>query len=511
MKEFDAFENSIKESIGGFADTKPSKMLWVKINASLLFAFLLRKTSLIVGTLSLVTIASFGWIYSSNTSSNSLNTNIETNEQITKTTINSNKTNYNNSISNKTSSSTAKISNKKHTSINTTTNNKAISNSNEPKQELKTNSTNKASNAHSLEVEQTTIASTENKQAEKQGKQKNYSKNVGATYIAAAQTNSLVKQGVNKQPNNSSSYKNNSTEQVFSDYKVLKMSLINTSYKYNNEDFMKNPKYKTIDYRGTKLFTDYEIFMGPNLNYSMFELNPNNISDNELNKQSILPSYHFGGNFNLYYKDWLVRTGINYSTIDEQISYSTTSLNIDSRTYYYTIISNTYTWDTIGWNKNVSGTLDSIPIVSLGVQQTSSQNSITEYDSTISTQKLQYRNSYSSINIPLLIGRRFIFDRFTFDVATGISWSHITKFETHILDPISGEVIIANQENSNVKKDVFNGVLAIGAGYKLNGLNTLFIRPELQYNFNSIFDKTNFNKYKVLQMRLSVGLRYSIK
>ena len=510
MKEFDAFENSIKESMGGFADTKPSRMLWIKINTSLLFAFLLRKTSLIVGAISLITIASFGWISSNNTVQ-TLSTNNINNELQPKTAINTKQTQLNNT---NVTNNTQKALKKNNTYTTDNKSSKIISQTNtetnRSKQILTNKSTNNSSKTNFSKSKQS-IVSTNNKPAIKPKVQKKYSKEVSATYIASTQKGSLTKQGVDKALNNSSSNKSEANKLVFSDYKVLKMSLINTDYEYNNENFINNPKYKIVNNRETKLFTDYEIFMGPNLNYSTFELNPNNISDNELNKSSLLPSYHFGGNYNLDYKDWIIRTGINYSTIKEQINYTTSSLNIDSRTYYYTIISNTYSWDTTGWNTNAGNNTDSIPIVTLGVQQTSSNNSITEYDSTITIQKLQYKNSYSSINIPLLIGRRFTFDRFTFDVATGISWSHITKFETHILDPISGEVIIANQENSSIKKDVFNGVISIGAGYKLNSLNTLFIRPELQYNFNSIFDKANFNKYKVLQMRLSIGLRYSIK
>jgi len=514
MKEFDAFENSIKESIGGFADTKPSRMLWVKINASLLFAFLLRKTSLIVGTLSLATIASFSLIYSNNTTS--LNNNNAIKELHTKTINNSNNKTISNTNNKDLSEITkpsenidkSEISNRNNTSIttiktNNTKNNIAqINHNNKSQNSSAVASINKPSNTNSTSIKSiaaTTSISNNNRNR------------VNTTYAINTQKSSPKKTENNNLINESITNDRQNSDLIPSNYQVLRMSLIRSTNKYATESLMQNPVYKITANQGKKVYSDYEIFMGPNLNYSIFELNPNNISDKELNKSSLLPSYHFGGNYNLYYKNWIIRSGLNYSTINEQINYTTTTLNIDSRTYFYTITSNTYTWDTTGWNTNVGGALDSIPIVSLGVQQSSNQNSVTISDSTISTQKLQYKNSYTSINIPLLIGRRFNFDRFVFDVATGISWSHITKFETHILDPINGEVIVANQDNSNIKKDVFNGVFSIGAGYRLNGLNTLFIRPELQYNFNSIFDKSNFNNYKALQMRLSIGLRYSIK
>ncbi len=526
MKEFDAFENSIKESIKGFADTKPSKMLWLKINVSLLFAFLLRKTSLIIGIFIIITIASFGWIYSKNTSS--LNTKTTINKFLAKATDNPNNNILNNTSSNR-SVGALKTSNNsmvQKTPKGITTNMLAE----ETKEISKKHANNNINDNSSLKPDIIKVQNSStiildntitNKNTKKSGTINSNTlaiKNIindktakKTSYIVDTQNRSIREIDNNKLVNKRSLSKDEQQSNFLSDYKIFIMSLINTSNKYSNEDFLKNPKYKIIPSHNNKILSDYEVFMGPNLNYSIFKLNPNNISDNELNKSSILPSYHFGANYNFYYKNWFIRTGINYSNIKEQINYTTNSLDIDSHTFYYTIVSNTYNWDTTGWNTNMGGSIDSIPIVSLGVQQTNNQTSITEYDSTINSQKQQYKNSYSSINIPLLMGYKFNFDRFTFDIATGISWSHITKLETHILDPIIGEVVTVNKDNGNVKRDIFNGVFSFGVGYRINGLNTIFIRPELQYNFNSIFDKTNFNKYKVLQMKLSIGLRYSIK
>jgi hypothetical protein len=515
MKEFDAFENSIKESVGGFADTKPSRMLWIKINASLLFAFLLRKTSLIVGTLSLATIASFSLIYSNNTTS--LNNDNNTIKELHTNAINNSKKEPLNKTNNKSLSKINKPSKTIETSKMPKTNNTSIItyNTKNTKDNIAhRNHDNKNQNSSAIALISKPL-NTNNPRLKRLSKTTSISNNnsniINTTYAVNTQKNSPKKTENNNLTNESITNDIQKSNLISLNYQVLSMPLISSTNKYSTKSLMQNPVYKVTTNQGRKIYSDYEIFMGPNLNYSKFGLNPNNISDKELNKSSLLPSYHFGGNYNLYYKNWLIRSGLNYSTINEQINYTTTTLNIDSRTYFYTITSNTYTWDTTGWNTNVGGVLDSIPIVSLGVHQSSNQNSVTISDSTITTQKLQYKNSYTSINIPLLIGRRFNFDRFIFDIATGISWSHITKFETHILDPINGEVIIANQDNSTIKKDVFNGVLSIGAGYRLNGVNTLFIRPELQYNFNSIFDKSNFNNYKVLQMRLSIGLRYSIR
>ena len=45
----------------------------------------------------------------------------------------------------------------------------------------------------------------------------------------------------------------------------------------------------------------------------------------------------------------------------------------------------------------------------------------------------------------------------------------------------------------------------------MNRANIVFVRPELYYNFNSIFDKTYFDKHKMYQMRISLGVRFIIR
>jgi hypothetical protein len=510
MKEFDAFENSIKESLNGINNTKPSRMLWFKINYSLFIAAILRKSYLLMGSIGIITIASFGWLYS--------NTAIDNNSIIKKETTKNNKflvhedkANHNN-ISNSNTAITSNIKN------DNTKNNeqKTINNSRDSKVE---NTITGTKTGEKTKITATTALNISNNNTPKTISvaitQSSKSINRVPHKAKRLTTATILTEGKPKTNELTNTLKeSNSTKDDninFSDYSVKKTSIIASSFYPSPDKKIHDYKYGSIHNYKRKFFYDYDFFMGPSINKSVFELNANNITDSELNKFSTLPSYHLGGNINLYYKNWFIRSGINYNLIKEEIDFTTISLNIDSTVQYYTIISNTYIWDTIGWNTNIPNSTDSIPIVTLDVQQTSNQNKTINYDSTSTTQKLQYKNTYSCINIPLMIGRKFHYKSFYFDLATGISWAHITNIETHILDSKSGEVITLNQTSDNIKKDIFNGVLSLGIGYQLNENNSIFLRPELQYNFNSIFDKVNFNNYKVYQMRLSFGIRYSMK
>ena len=528
MKEFDSFESSIKKSVENFNDIQPGKMLWFRINMRLFFGSLIRKYSLLIGLISFILLVGFISLVGINR--HYINS---TGIVLTKTT---NKRTHNKLFHYKMKRQILSLDNPSFN--NNTISALSIENSYTQTGKLDNTTTDgfsyKYTNSSNYYSANTTVKpSIHNKPNKAKHKTENkmnkyasltkgntspestsHNKTNNATKTPARlQTTSVLNKQQRQNSNTltkvdySESFNNKSADKI--KYSIVKMKLIQNS-RFANSEF-ENPKYLLINNRKRGLYYDYELFMGPNLNYSRFTLNPNNSSDKELNKSSLLPSYHFGANYNLYYKNWFVRTGINYSTLKEQINYNTTSMNIDEHSYYYTIITRNYRWDTTGWNTNIAGAIDSIPIVRLIVTQSSSNNSITEYDTSITTQNLQYNNTYSSINIPLLLGRRFNFDLFSFDVATGISWSHINTMETHVLDPKSGEVYTLNNHSKDIKKDVFNGVLAIGIGYRLNGFNTLFLKPELQYNFNSIFDRTNFNKYKVYQIRISIGLRYQIK
>ena len=529
MKEFDSFESSIKKSMENFNDIQPGKTLWYRINMRLFFASLFQKSSLLIGLISFILLAGFISLISIDRHYNN-----STSIALTKTT--------NTKINNKLFHNKMKgqIASLNIPSVNNNTISASLIKNSYPQTDKLDNTTNGFSYKHTsssnyyltnITVKPSILNKTKDTERRIENKMNKYaslpkgnispistsrSKANNATITTAKlqNTSSLNKQQRQNQNNktltkveHSESFDNETAAKI--KYSIVKMKLIHNSRSTNS--VFGNPKYQLIKNRKRGFYYDYELFMGPSLNYSLFKLNPNNVSDKELNKSSLLPSYHFGANYNLYYKNWFVRTGINYSTIKEQINYNTTSMNIDEHSYYYTIITRNYRWDTTGWNTNIAGAIDSIPIVRLTVTQSSSSNTITEYDTNITTQYLHYKNTYSSINIPLLLGRRFNFDLFSIDVATGISWSHINGMETHVLDPKSGEVYTLNNQSKDIKKDVFNGVLAIGIGYRLNGFNTLFLKPELQYNFNSIFDRTNFNKYKVYQLRISIGLRYQIK
>ncbi len=469
MKEFDEFENSLKEAFNGFDEVKPSKKLWTRISISMFLSGIASKSAYIIGTLALIAIISFGWLITEKSTSTELTQLQE------------------NNIENKTIKQQT-ISNEQQTMSNAqqTINNK----------QQTTNSSTEA------------LAKVDNKQQ---------------TMSNAQQTINNKQQTTNNNQRLVSTYRETNTtpqDQAIAEAKsqsngdevlILTMPLINlnTSYEYNLEMEQKPNRFNYAT--NNAINYDYELFVGPSIIHSKIELLPTKTIDPELNKNSTTISYHFGGNINAYYNDWFIRTGINYSQIRDQINYNASSMQMDSNTYYYTVFHRTYIDTVLGWNTNVAGGIDSIPIIGLAMHQTSNEKSYTEYDSALVSANFQYRNTYSMVNIPLMVGRKFDYNKFVFDIAGGISWSHIVQSETQIIDSQSGKVLSREKNSNSINNDIFNGVLGIGMGYYMTESSVIYLRPELQYNLNTIFDKTYFNNYKTYQYRFSLGMRYTIK
>ena len=293
-------------------------------------------------------------------------------------------------------------------------------------------------------------------------------------------------------------------EIALNNYYLKTMPLI--EYKFNSYNVMKgvssdliymHPHKKSITY-------NYELFTGGILSMSSIYLNPDNMSDNDLDKSSLMLDYYYGGNLNVYRNNWFIRLGVNYSNYTEKFNYNTTSENIDSTVFIYYLVNNSYVQTITGYN--VIG-LDSIPIYGQTSVETTEENSNIEYDTTMVTNKYLYKSNYSVVNIPLIIGREFDFESFVITAGAGLSYSRIINNTAYVLDPINGEVLNIDKNSKLVNRNIFNGVINIDAGFKYDR-SIIFLRTELYTNLNTIFDKQYLDKHQMYQLRLSAGVRF---
>ncbi|RLD40146.1 MAG: hypothetical protein DRI86_15805 [Bacteroidetes bacterium] len=496
MKEFDEFEKSLKDTFNDYSAEKPSSKLWIRINTSLVALYATKSSAIIGSVIAIVSIIALTLFVNSNEIIDNNLVNIRETELIVNTESN-----------NTTNAQKKQAENDNKTKTNIVAITKQINNNieSEKQNNLKKSNTTAFNN---------TIVRNEEKEI---------STSVNANLI---KTTVIVDEVLRE--NNTSSV-NNSTSELVSlnidnrinfrekkpvynkEAELISVPLLKHDYSNNTKVNVEMEPIRPIGSKRSVIHYNYDFFLGGQYNYSQIKLDPTNSYDKDFNKNSTALDYNFGTNINVYKDNWFVRLGLNYNKYTEHYFYNTSSISVDSTVYNYTFISRSYTQIITGWNTNVGGGIDSIPIYEQSVVETTNQNSVAEYDTARVINNYEYKNEYSVINIPLLVGREFDMESFVFDFAAGVSWSHIVKCNAYVLEPENGEMIPMNENNSLIKKDIFNAVLSLGAGYKLSRSNIIFVRPELYYNLNSIIDKKYIENHKMYQMRFSLGLRYTIR
>ena len=337
MKEFDAFENSMKDAMEGFKEAKPSKKLWWRISGSLIVLAFLNNSYIHGLLLTIVGLVGIGWIISanlqdikpntiteasthdSNIDNNNANSNISTTEFSLENNATSN-SNYNNPTNNTKLDAeydNSKINTKGETN---NSNNNTVAVINTQTSKTNTNLLQDDQNKQSKIAKPTLITTNiiaakplENNSPENLNNEKTISSIVPSTSIVASNSSDIkdIKSSETKQENNNPLVNSSeiTTQQanskIESDKKPSASDIQGGNIKHVPSIEMDiasmavlNPndiKIRHISPKKTRIFYNYEFFVGPSLSYSQFKLNPNNISDTEINKSSSLLDYHFGG------------------------------------------------------------------------------------------------------------------------------------------------------------------------------------------------------------------------
>jgi hypothetical protein len=269
-----------------------------------------------------------------------------------------------------------------------------------------------------------------------------------------------------------------------------------------------------LPFNQQRLYYDQiEIFAGPNIAYSFIETDDVQYNEHiNLRNGSEKPqlSYHLGVNYKTYYKKWFLSIGVNYHNYKDQATYSLPTLDIDSAISSYMVFHNTYKYITTGYIQNPNDTSSLIPILTLQVKQDTSLVNTVYYDTTEVVKDYTYSNTYSYIEVPIMFGRVFHHKHFVFDLAGGVSWGRLIKYESSIPNLENNKLINIHQTESIITKNSFNGIFSLGIGYQINEGSLLFARPEFRYNLNNLFESSYPINQKYLQIRLSLGMRFQL-
>lgn len=180
----------------------------------------------------------------------------------------------------------------------------------------------------------------------------------------------------------------------------------------------------------------------------------------------------FGMKFNYHLKNWVLSTGLNYTTIGEKINYNINEMVIDPD-------GGTYLIDTL-WT-------------TIYTPESGWINMIVGYDKTYEEayKNVNYDicniNRYSYFEIPLLIGYNFKIRNFgirpSIGVSIGLLYSASGKLPT--IDPNGFSSI--NENSLYLRPVVSNLIFDINFEYHMNENYGLFIKPFYNMGLNSVY------------------------
>jgi hypothetical protein len=220
----------------------------------------------------------------------------------------------------------------------------------------------------------------------------------------------------------------------------------------------------------------------------------------ESNKTAIT----IGLEFETRFRGFSFTTGINHMSWGENIKYISSPELIEiTDTTFIEIIDNSY-WEIFPID---SMNYDSTYIVDI-------DTTIIPFTDTLffePSDNLGSKNGKTKITyveIPILVGYEFYFNRLILAVKGGVSVGFLTKTSGYYLNESTTDLIPINTGYAVIRKTLWNLEFGLGVGYKFYPKFDVFLGAGYKMNLNSVFSNPDVNqKYKAIT--LGIKLRYT--
>ncbi|MCF8296350.1 MAG: hypothetical protein K9J13_02295 [Saprospiraceae bacterium] len=269
---------------------------------------------------------------------------------------------------------------------------------------------------------------------------------------------------------------------------------------FNNSPFEPEKPQLSIDIWGSPLWSNKALSTNKNL-YT------DHIAQRNTTEKSLI-NYSIGVDLKINYKNWLLITGLNYSEYSEKADYSLFSSNIDSNSFITYKDASYWEYDTLDIIYDPIDSTIWYPIIYPKYILDSVAITGVDYDTTFANTNYSFLNTYKWIEIPILVGREFSKDRFTFSIATGISYGFLTGTTGSILHYDNRSIIAIDKNKAPFKNSMFNYILQAGIDYTITKKIGVVCKPMFRYNLNSMFDKTYPIDQRYYSLGVNCGLRY---
>ncbi len=204
-------------------------------------------------------------------------------------------------------------------------------------------------------------------------------------------------------------------------------------------------------------------------------------------------SWSAGGDVQFHLKNWFVQTGLNYTVYKNNKNYNYNYQVLDSANSYFD-------YDTIWVWIYDPPNLEYPVMVGIDTVWVPVYENINVKNSVI--------NEWSYLEIPVLIGYKFNYHKFGFEIATGISMGFLLESKGNLprlpdaegmedLDNLSGEI----------NKTMFSYLLQAGVSYQMAGDWSVIIQPYYKQNLQSVFE----NNYPIDQKFRAFGFNIGVR
>lgn len=219
---------------------------------------------------------------------------------------------------------------------------------------------------------------------------------------------------------------------------------------------------------------------------------------------------NFGMNARYHVNNWFVNTGVSLASYGENLNIA---LNVDVNDTTGYLSYNTklqINYDTIGYFDDPLFPGISYPILSLN----SYIDTIGSKWNTIDTSYLKSINLSSFnrahyIDVPLMLGYQFVYNKFVFELSTGVSLAiNISKNGSIISNNISTDF---SKSINPYRPVIVNYQLAAGIGYQLTKQFAVMFRPNYRTNLNSVLQPGYGIDTRYHAIGINLGINYKIK
>lgn len=255
----------------------------------------------------------------------------------------------------------------------------------------------------------------------------------------------------------------------------------------------------------------FELSYGSNILRNNYIINNNLYNHSTSKYHPGITDYNISANIKYEVNKFFIKTGINYSTLNEidLLSFNE-QLNDTSASHYTYDIHEYITYDSVDWWINPDNPYDTLvyyePILNQDTinMKWNRVDSLYDrsYQKTIET-NLRY------IEIPMIFGYKQQFNRFAIGVLNGIGIAFKVGDEGYLIQ--NDEIIQITRANSPYNDMIINYIAGIDFSYKINRNISIFVNPQYKTNLTSIFKNQAINNKQIHSFGINAGLNFVIK